>query len=442
MYILSVDFGTSSVKVAILDEQNKIVDSASAEYNYTVTNKDWVVIETEALYLGFIEAIQDLKEYLPKVKIIAYDTFSPSMTFMDENGDALYPTITHLDRRAKKQSKDICEVMGEHHFQSITGILPFIGGASITTVMWIKENLPEIFSKTYKFAHLSTYFYKKLTGIWATDPVNASMTGMYETVLDRNWSKEICDQFEIPMDKLPDIHPAGSVLGFLLPDQAKILGLSANIPVVLGTNDAAAAQIGAGNTSPGDILNTSGSSEMVSILTNIPIVNEKYYLRKAATPGLWQIYATTLGGFGLEWFRKEICDDMEKDEYYSKYVPEVIGKKENEIRSSFLPYMAGDRQSLETKQGSFNGLTLATRREDMLLAMLYSTNDVMAVTLNLARKILPLSDSVKITGGLTSINGYKELKEEIFNVKKIDVVKDCPILGNGIFAMNYLSMSR
>ena len=170
---------------------------------------------------------------------------------------ALSHIITHLDRRSRKQTEDILNIIGEDGFQSITGVLPFTGGVSATSILWIKENMPGIFNSACKVGHFNTYFYKKLTGVWAIDPVNASMMGLYETVKDTGWSKDICKALEIPIDKLPDIAPGGAVLGRLGKEIAAITGLREGIPVALGSNDAATTQVSPDNVNAGDILNIS-----------------------------------------------------------------------------------------------------------------------------------------------------------------------------------------
>jgi xylulokinase len=95
--------------------------------------------------------------------------------------------------------------------------------------------------------------------------------------------------------------------GTLQKDMADALGVREGIPVAVGTNDMASAQAGAGNFEPGCIMDTAGSSDMVSILTDQPVVHPRYYLRNSAIPGLWQIYATTAGGFALDWFYGQFC---------------------------------------------------------------------------------------------------------------------------------------
>ena len=437
MYILSVDFGTSSVKISILDKSNSIIDSSKVEYQYKVSAGDKVELDPEVVFEGFIRGVGYLQKYLNDIEIIAYDTFSPSMVFMDERGNAIYPIITHLDRRSKKQSKDIIKVMGKGNFQKITGVLPFTGGVSITNILWMMENIPEVMKNTFKMGHLNTYIYKRMTGVWATDPTNASMMGLYETISWGGWSEEICSIFNIPKSKLPDIHTAGTVLGSLCAEVARLTGLRSGIPVVLGSNDAATAQIGAGNTQAGDILNISGSSEMISIISDKPVINDKYYLRNTITLGKWQVYATTVGGFAIDWFRQEFYREMDKSVFFNEYLPEVVSNQLNRSTAKFLPYLAGDRQSLIRKRGVFSGLTLDTSREDLLVAILYGTHEPIVKAIDVSRKFIDLNKTIKVTGGLIA-SAYMELKKKRLNGFDLEIVNDATIHGNGKLALEAL----
>jgi sugar (pentulose or hexulose) kinase len=129
MYILSLDYGTSSLKLSVLDEELKTVRSASVPYGYHVENNDWITIDSDLVYKSLVEGMKKLADLAGKIEIIAYDTFSPSLTFMDQDGNPLHPIITHLDRRAKEQSRQIRREMGAKEYQAITGIFPFTGGA-------------------------------------------------------------------------------------------------------------------------------------------------------------------------------------------------------------------------------------------------------------------------------------------------------------------------
>lgn len=431
--ILSMDFGTTSLKTALLNDDLSIVKSSKVEYRYTVRNGDWVELDAALLISAIREGVRALGGEAGQIELICFDTFSPSMVFMDETGAALHPVVTHLDRRSKEQSERILREMGAKKFQSIAGLFPFTGGASITTAMWFMQNEPGIFKNTYKLGHLNTFIYKYLTGIWSGDPVNASQSGMYETVSGNGWSKEICGAFGIPTDKLPEIRQAGVKGGFLTKNAAEATGLKEGVPVALGTNDAAAAQIGAGNEHAGDVLIITGSSEMISILTDKPIVDDKYYLRNAATPGLWQIYATTAGGIAIDWAWGALYKDLGEKAFYKGELHRCI-LEAADTPVKFEPYLAGDRQSLAPKTASFTGITLAAGREDFLKAILVGMQQPIKDTIELAGKFLKLNPIVDITGGMAR-EDYIGLKKKLMPGYEFKVIDDCPIIGNARLAL-------
>ena len=441
MKILSIDIGTSSLKMAILNEQVKIIEMVTIDYQYKISNNDWVELDPDQILNAIAEGSKRLLKYLDEVEIIGYETFSPSLVFMDQNGNPLYPIITHLDRRSKKQTKIILDTMGKETFQKITGVQPFTGGVSITTVMWVMENMPEIFSDTYKLGHLSTFIYHKLTGCWATDPTDASMMGLYETLKWTDWSKVILSTFRIPESKLPDIYNAGTIIGTLTKESASTMGLKEGIPVVLGSNDAAIAHIGCGNSKEGDILNVSGSSEIISIISEKAVINDSYYIRNAVFPGMWQIFAITIGGFAIDWFRSEFYKDMDVNEFYKAEFPDVIENYVDNTTAVFLPYLAGDRQSLTPKKGSFEGLTLDTTRKDMLAAIAIGIHEPIIKTLKLSSNFISLNKTIKLTGGLTTEH-YINLKRKLLPGYAFEVKNNCPIIGNGILALQALKKGK
>jgi len=441
MYILSMDFGTSSLKIALLRQDLQIVKAFKVEYQYRVLNQNWVELDAETAISAMCSGISDLSGYIDEIELVSFDTFSPSVTLIDREGEALYPVIMHLDRRSRDQSQRIIDEIGTKEFQSITGIQPFIGGASVTSVLWLMENEPALFEKAYKLAHFNTYVYHRLTGCWATDPVNASMTGMYETMGGDRWSDRICGALGIPEGKLPDILQAGTIAGRLTRQAAQLTGLREGIPVALGSNDAATAQVGAGNTKAGDILDISGSSEMVSILSDKAVVNDKYYLRKAATPGLWQIFAITASGLAIDWFRREFYRDMDDKAFFNAEFPAIINENIKSSNVHFAPYIAGDRQSLTPKTASFSGITLQASRRDFLASILFGIHEPIVETIRLAEAFLELNRNVKLTGGMVD-DAFIGLKRKIIEGFDFEVVDNCPIIGNAVLALQGLNSRK
>ena len=167
--------------------------------------------------------------------------------------------------------------------------------------------------------------------------------GMYETTKWTSWSKDILGTFGMDESKMPEVHDAGTVLAGLTKEFSQATGLKEGIPVLLGTNDATVAHVGAGNTKAGDILDISGSSEIITILSDKPVINSKYYLRNAYFPGQWQVFAITTGGFAIDWFNNEFCKEMSKDEFFGRYLPEIMRRNTDENTVNFLPYLTGEQ---------------------------------------------------------------------------------------------------
>jgi sugar (pentulose or hexulose) kinase len=439
MLFLSIDFGTSSVKISIVDDRLRELETAKADYPYILLPSSKVEIDPAKLMGGLYSAASQLDDELrTKVELLCYDTFSPSPVFIGESGELAYPNIvTHMDRRSRDQSRYIDEEFGRDKYLHIAGIYPFTGGAGIMTVLWMKQNQPDFLDRTYRIGHLTTYVHKQLTGEWMVDLVNASMLGLYETVTQAGWSHTLLDAFDLDEKWFGEIYNPGTVLGRLLPDVASRLGVKSGVPVAVGTNDMAAAQVGAGNTEPGCIMNTAGSSDMVSILTDRPVVNPHYYLRNSALPGMWQIYATTAGGFALDWFHEQLARDLTKEEFYDEFVPKALSGFEEDGEVTFDPYLTGDRQSMEKRTGAWNGLTLAATREEMLAAMLKSMNRVLKVTIDEAAEVVELKPVIKLAGGM-STDAFIKLKEREIPGFRFEVVENCSIIGTVALAQSYL----
>lgn len=432
MLYLSIDFGTSTVKMEILDEGLEVLASEKQEYPFILLPGEKVEIDPEVLFDATYEAARRLPaELRDQVGVLCYDTFSPSPVFIAGDGTLAYPNIiTHLDRRSRLITDYIDQVVGKENYLSIAGIYPFAGGAGSMTVLWMQQNQPEVLERTHRIGHLPTYVHHRLTGEWMVDLVNASMLGLYETTTQGGWSAALLDAFGLDHSWFGDIRNPGELLGELLPQPAERLGIPVGIPVAVGTNDMAAAQMGAHNDRAGRIMNTAGSSDMVSILVDQPVTNPGYYLRNSALPGIWQIYATTAGGFGVDWFYEQFCKEMDRSTFNNEYLPTCVDLLPDGIGEvTWDPYLTGDRQSLAKRTGAWHGLTLAATRDQMLAAMLKSMNSALYSVVELAGRVTKLDEVIKLTGGL-STPAFIKLKEQEFPGFRFEVVDNCSVLGN------------
>jgi xylulokinase len=435
-YIFVVDVGTSSLKAAIMDRDLNIIEHAQGHYAYSVVENMGVEIDPEDIWNAFVKVARMFSSYADQIDVIALCTFCPAMTPMDAEGKALRNSIIHLDRRTYPQARRALKRVGEQRFLHITGNLPYPGGVSLTSLLWIQENEPDFFRSTTKFGHMNTFLMKRLVDRWLIDPTNASMTGFYETVVYGDWSSEITEIFGINMEKLPDVVDCDQFVGGLTKTAAEALHLKAGTPVIMGGGDTACATYGAGGEDEGEILDIAGSSEILTVTLKTPYPSKKYNLRTHVLRDRWVIFTITVGGIALEWFRAQFCRDMEKKTFYDQYLPEVL--QETNSTEVFHPHLSGNRFSMVQQKGVFSGLTLKTTREDLIRAVAKGVMKPMEVTLAECQKHIQLRKSVFLTGGGANeaLKHYKE--HTVFSGYTFTLRKECSLVGVAKLAVKFM----
>ena len=433
MRILSADFGTTSVKLSILDEELSILRAHKQEYNYQVEGRR-VQIDPDVVFRAFVDGISVFGDALRTIDVLSLCVLCPSLIAMDSEGRPLYPAIIHLDRRSSAQSRRALHIVGKKRFLEINGNLPFPGGISLTSIMWIKQHHPSLYDETFCFGHMNTFLHRLFTDRFVIDPTNASFTGLYETLTWGGWSEALCQELGIERAKLPHIVSSDEVVGTLTERAARMTGLRGGVPVVMGSNDTSHAALGAGAVGNGSILNVSGSNEIITITTDRPIPHEKVYLRTHAVRGRWLVLAITVGGGALEWFRREFYRDMDKKKFYEGYLPEFVTERFQKTVVRFAPYLAGDRHSISQKNASFRGITLESTREDFLAALLAGIFEPIHLVLDIYGKKVSLQKEVILTGGMVD-KAYLEFKRRQFKEFTFKRINECSTLGNGKMAL-------
>ena len=280
--------------------------------------------------------------------------------------------------------------------------MPVAGGCSLASLLWIKDNLPEIYRKVAVFGHSNTFMGKWLTGAFAIDPSSASLTALYNTVKnDMTWNGEIAGAFDISLERLPPVIPSHESPGRLRPELAAELGLTREPPVVIGGNDAVLAAYSLGIEAPGEAMNVNGTCEITLVCLPKCYPSRNYNIRCHAVSGRWlTLYVMNALGVAYEWFRKLFCSELSPDAYYGDFMPKAIDKwLDRESGVTYVPYLMGSRYSLEPLRAEFLGMTQETSREELLAALvrglcLYQREHLKEIALE-----IPLKEEIRVTGG-------------------------------------------
>jgi xylulokinase len=406
MRILGVDVGTTAMKMGVFDgtdDSVTLVRQFSQEYPINTYNDGlFSDIEPQKWQQAFTAGCGALGELLSTVDVVALSGTTPGFTAMDAEGKPLYPAILMLDQRSRQQAQRIIDTVGMKTLLAETANMPVAGGCSLASLLWMKDNLPELYNRTAVFGHSNTFMAKWLTGSFAIDPSSASLTALYNTVRnDMTWNGGIAGAFDISLDHLPPVIAAHESPGRLRPGLASELGLTKEPPVVIGGNDAVLAAYSLGIEEPGETMNINGTCEITLVCLPRCYPSRNYNIRCHAVAGRWlTLYVMNALGVAYEWFRKLFCSEMPYDAFYGSFMPEAVdGWLERESGVTYIPYLMGSRYSLAPLRAEFLGLTQETSREEMLAALvrglcLYQREHLKEIALE-----IPLADEIRITGG-------------------------------------------
>jgi len=407
--ILAVDIGTTGMKMGVFQLSNgvlSLVKQFSQEYEVNIYNDGlFGDIEQEKWKTAFIAGCKEMEDFIGDVDVISLSGTTPGLTAMDKSGQALYPAILMLDQRSRKQARLIIETIGMEDLLNTTANMPVAGGCSLASILWIKENCPEVFDKTYMFGHSNTYFAHWLTGGFAIDPSSASLTALYNTVQnDFTWNEDITSSFGISLNKLPQIIPAYESVGRMSNSLARKLGFKKEPPVLIGGNDAVLAAYSVGINEPGDIINVNGTCEITLVFLDKCLTSGNYNIRAHVLKDRWlTLHVMNAGGKALDWYKNLFCSEMSAEEFYNSFLPQAIESRlDCETGVTYIPYLMGSRYSLEPLKAQLLGLTQQTTREEILAGIVRGLCEYQKAHLEEIEKKIPLKNIIHVTGGATN----------------------------------------
>ncbi len=399
MPTLGIDIGSSSVKAAILNGDRIVGQHAYVPFA-TQRLADWAEVRPATVLSVIAKAIAALGPAAKSVDWINFATMSPAWVAMDADGRALTPIVTHQDRRSLEQAHELRRRVGAEQFLSIAGNEPFPGGISATTWLWFKQNHPDLLAGVDLVGHLTTFLIRQLTGRRAIDPSNASFTGLYETTRLGGWSQSLCDAAEVPRSVLPDLLDADQIAGVVTPAGARRFHLRAGTPVLCGLVDTSAAFF-LTELAPGQLLNVCGSTDVLAMLTDKPEPRPDLLTRGLGVGRRWLAVSTlAASGSSIAWVQSRFFSEMPDADFVAKVRKLAEGKVLPPTSVTFQPYLAGDRMSLEQRQGELGNLTLATTRDDILFAVAKTLAAASARRLGtLSRLGIPFGQKILVSGG-------------------------------------------
>lgn len=425
--LLGTDIGAQSLKVALFDERGTLVALEQIQYSIQRPRPGWAEGNPEIWWESFCRAVRSALEHRDvdseEIESIGISTMCPSLVALNEQGDPLRPAILYLDQRSLPQARRIQEEIGLDGVFQVTGNRIAPGTYSVTSMLWIKENEPHVFKRTRFFGHGNTFLAHRLTGQFAFDWTNASLTGLFQTGTRRVWSKELCASLRLSDEILPEPVISSTRIGNLSREASRATGLVEGIPVAIGGADTACSALGAGVIDPGQVFETSGTSDVLSFCADQPLFDIRFMNRCHVVPDRWLLMGAMLSpGAALRWFKDQFCSEEEEMARKLALSPYRIMDLESENSSPgsngliFLPYMQGERSPVWNPhaRGVFFGLSLETTKADMIRCMLEGAAYGLRQNLGIGEGSLGVAvKEIRIVGGGAKSKAWSQIKADI-----------------------------
>lgn len=318
-YVMGIDYGTESCRVAIFDLVGTPISIAATPYKTTHPRPGWAEQCPDDWYLALQSSTRRAMHQADispnEIAGISYDATTMTVVPMDKEGNHLRPAIMWMDVRATEQAARALTTDHWARLYNGGGTMPATAEWYPFKAAWLRENEPEVYAKAYRLVDAPEWVTFKLTGEWTVN-INSAAQRMYYNRDRGGWPVEFYDHIGCGdvFDKIPErVLDLGTRVGSLTPKAAEDLGLLTGTPVAQGPADAWAGQIGLGVVNPGKMALITGSSHVLSGQSDKAVHGPGFFgsYTDGVVPGQYTVEGGQVStGSVMKWFKDNFARDL------------------------------------------------------------------------------------------------------------------------------------
>lgn len=424
-YFLGLDTSTTATKALLIDEAGTVVGVAATAYAYETPRPLWSE-QAPALWWG--GAVQSIRAVLEQSSVALSDVAAVGLTgqmhglvLLGSDGRVLRPAILWNDQRTAAECDEIRERVGRERLIEVTGN-DALTGFTAPKLLWVRNHEPEVYDRIAHVLLPKDYVRYRLTGEMATDRAGAAGTLLLD-LRRRDWSRDVLDALDLPMEWLPLTHEGTAVAGTLSAEGAEATGLAAGTPVVAGGGDQAAGAVGVGAVREGIVSLVLGTSGVVFATSNEPFVEPEGRLHAFchAVPGRWHLMGVMLSAAGsLRWYRDMLAPNLAFDDLLAPAANIPPGSD----GLLFLPYLSGERtpHADPLARGAFIGLTVRHTRPHLTRAVLEGVAFGLCDGFRLMREAgLTAPAEIRVSGGGAQSPLWRQILADVLDAELVTV---------------------
>ena len=417
---IGIDLGTSSVKMILIDHQQKIITSAHSNLSVQSPKDGY----NEQDPKQWIKATEDCFNQLSKNSFKEFiNTTSLGIsghmhgaTLIDIRGEVIRPCILWNDTRSFKECEEFEDQ--DYDVRLISGNIT-MPGFTAPKINWLKNNEPENFKKIYKVLLPKDYLRFYLTGEFFSDMSDASGT-LWMNIKDRKWSGKLLSASYLEEKHMPKLVEGNEETGTLKTSLKKKFKFNNNIIIVGGAGDNAASAAGLGIVEKNQSFISLGTSGVfftptTSFLSN---TDDAVHSFCHCLPNKWHLMSVMLSASNsLDWIcsitENSIEDALKNAEKFFIYQKNICNAP------YFLPYLSGERTPHNDPhvRGSFHYLKTTTNKISLQYAVLEGISFGILDGVNSIGSINKNFDDILMVGGGSKSIFWLNLLSSILNRK-------------------------
>lgn len=253
--VVTLDIGGSAAKASGYDVARQAsLGSTAAPYPARPEGQDPGMFDPDGWWLAAARALRELRDVIdePTGRFLGITVSAIRIPFvlLGRDGRPVMPGLLNHDTRAVTQAAEIAAAIGGDDVYRTTGHWP-APQFGLPKVLWVRENHPGSWRATRTLLQLHDWFIYRLSGVLASERSSAAMSQLMDARAG-DWATGLLAELAIPAALLPELRPAGTRAGGLLPEVADATGFAAGTPVHIGGGDTHMSVLAAQPVAPGE----------------------------------------------------------------------------------------------------------------------------------------------------------------------------------------------
>lgn len=421
--IVGIDSGTQSTKVLVIDgKDGKVLASAAQEYDLLPdlppgAKEQHPHTWRDATASAIRRALRQAKAVAAEVKAIGVSGQQHGFVPLDKNGEVIRPAKLWCDTSTAPECDEIMNALGglKPTIRALgNAVLP---GFTASKILWLKNHEPKNYAKLATVLLPHDYLNFWLTGEKVMEYGDASGTALLD-VRKRKWATAVLKAIDPELaSKLPPLISSDNSAGKLQASTAKQLDLSPGILVSAGGGDNMMGAIGTGNTRPGVITASFGTSGTIYACAAKPVVDPQGEIAAFCdSTNRWLPLLCTMN--------VTVATEMVREDFgwsHEKYAAESARIPAGSNGLLLLPYFEGERTpNVPEGTGVWFGVNKKTFE-----AGHFARAAMEGVTLGMnygLRRLAQLGvkpTQIRATGGGAKSKVWRQIMADVFNAQVV-----------------------